>query len=495
MLLGIFVVAMLASLAITPLVTRVAVAKGFVEAPVGGRRIHTRAVPRLGGVAVFAAMVCGLLAAVLLELVTSSGRQPQWEFYAGVLLGGGILFVTGLVDDLREIRPLSKLLAQIAAATLVYALGLRIEVLGWGSTGVSLGLMSLPITILWIVGVTNAYNLIDGLDGLATGIAVVALGTMLCVSLALGKTDVAVVSVALLGALLGFLRYNFNPARIFLGDSGSMSVGFLLAVLSVHGATKSATAVLALVPLFALALPLIDTTFAILRRWLRGSPISGADKRHIHHRLLEIGLTTRRAVLVLYVVATIFATLGVLIAFAPPTMVTVAAIAGGVLSLGMLLIGIRHLDYYEFEAVGSVLVQGPSKLRKILSDRVHAQDLARLIPTAKSLEEINAVLVDSVEIFRFGYMEICRLDSRESRELARVRWGASAWKIDYPVSQYDPESGDWFVLRIWCHMRTGFRPYGAERVASIIGPSVEAWLSKHDLPRKERVVTRRKTAT
>src|SRR5690606_28021343 len=166
--------------------------------------------------------------------------------------------------------------------------------------GIDLGWMALPVTLLWIVGVTNAFNLIDGLDGLATGIALVALGTTAIAAVLLGNPEVLVVCLALTGALIGFLRYNFNPARIFLGDSGSLFIGFLLAVLSVHGSMKSATAVLILVPLSALALPLLDTFLAIGRRRLRGGPLSRADSRHIHHPLLAIEFTHRTSVILLY---------------------------------------------------------------------------------------------------------------------------------------------------------------------------------------------------
>src|SRR5690606_31725229 len=188
------------------------------------------------------------------------------------LLGGGMLFGVGLLDDLRDLRPAWKLVAQVLAAVIVFSGGFRIdgliflpgEPLQLGDT------VAFVLTVFWVVGVTNAFNLIDGLDGLATGIALVALGTTVFAAVALGNLDAVFGSVALIGALVAFLRYNFSPARIFLGDSGSMFVGFMLAVLSMQGARVGDSGMLLAVPIFALALPILDTSLAIVRRWLRG---------------------------------------------------------------------------------------------------------------------------------------------------------------------------------------------------------------------------------
>ena len=478
--------AVLAGVLVTPVVIRVAVARGIYDAP-GARRIHTHPIPRLGGVAICTATAVGVALAMLLD-----GRggleftAAHRDFFIGILFGGGILFVAGLIDDLRSLRPAAKMAAQCAAALVVYAFGFRVETLNVGQVEFTLGWLSIPLTVVWVVGVTNAFNLIDGLDGLATGIALVALGTTLAVALSLGNPEVVVVCVTLIGALLGFLRYNFNPARIFLGDSGSLMVGFMLAVLSVHGSQMSATAVLAIVPLFALALPLLDTSLAMLRRWLRGVPMSKADARHIHHQLLALGFTHRRAVFVLYAAAIALAVLGLSIAFAPPAAVMAISVAGGVVSFLLLLAGLRQLQYHEFSEAGQVLVSGALRVRRVISDQIHARDVAQVIRQAETRQQLDAIMEDNATNFGFLHMEVCR-----EGEVGRSRFNghaARAWKLDYPVMARDAEH-DPYVLRIWCHPGDGFRPFGAERVAHIIAPAIEDRLRAME-PRRPVVLLR-----
>ncbi|HEV2148461.1 MAG TPA: MraY family glycosyltransferase [Longimicrobiaceae bacterium] len=476
----IFAVALLSGFVLTPVVIRTAVAWQMFDPPHEDRRVHTEPLPRVGGVAVFLAMGAGLLVTALASLGGVELLSGPRSFFYGVLFGGGIIFATGLVDDVRGLRPGAKLVAQLVAAFVVYAYGFRIDVVGVGSTELALGWFALPLTILWIVGVTNAFNLIDGLDGLATGIALVALVTTLTVSLALGNLEVSLLSVALLGSLLGFLRFNFNPARIFLGDSGSLFVGFMLAVLSVYGSQKSATAILAVVPLFALAVPILDTSLAIVRRWLRGVPLSQADGRHIHHRLLALGLTHRSAVIVLYVTATVLAMLGLSLVFAPPPAVMSVAAAGAGVTLFLLVYGLRRLQYHEFVEAGSVLASGVFRARRVIRDQIHAQDVGQVVRHAKTLEEVNAILEDNATLFEFLHMEVCRERAHGSRPLVLFNGHAArAWKLDYPVTSHDFVESDDYVLRIWCNPRTGSRPYGAERVAQILAPMVEEWMERY----------------
>ena len=425
----------------------------------------------------FVATVLGL-SAWALPIRSEELFPSHWIFFTSIVLGGAILFTAGLIDDIRGLKPLSKLVAQCAAASLAYALGLRVEVLSVGNEAqIALGWLSLPLTVLWVVGVTNAFNLIDGLDGLATGVALVALGTILAVAASLGNMDVVVVCVALVGALIGFLRYNFNPARVFLGDSGSLFVGFMLAILSVHGSMKSATAVLTIVPLFALALPLLDTSLAIARRFLRGVPLSTADAGHIHHRLIALGLTHRRAVLVMYVLATLLAILGVALAFAPPRVVIGVAVIGGGGMLVLLLRGMRFLEYHEFAEAAVVLGSSLPRLRRVIRDQIHARDVARIIRKAATREEVTAILEGNARNFGFLHMELCR---EMSRGRGRVALGngqaAHAWKLDYPVTPHDAIEDDLYVLRIWCDAALSSRPFGAERVARIVAPVIEEWL-------------------
>jgi UDP-GlcNAc:undecaprenyl-phosphate GlcNAc-1-phosphate transferase len=480
----VLLVATLASIAITPLVIRVAVARQLYDTPDATRRLHTRPIPRLGGVVVFIATGLGLLVASLVGVAGDKLSPERQDFFTGVLLGGAVLFTVGLVDDLRGLRPATKLAAQCLAAMIVYRFGLQIQLMTLGPTiAVSLGWLSLPLTVFWVVGVTNAFNVVDNMDGLATGLALVALATVLGAALLLGNKDVVLVCLALTGALLGFLPYNFNPARIFLGDSGSLFVGFMLAVLSVHGALKSATAVLVAVPLFARAVPLFDLSLSILRRWLRGVPIFVGDTRHISHRLLAIGLTQRRVVMVLSLVGGAFGLLGLLLAFTPPPALRGIALTGGAISLLLVLYGMRQLNYAEFIEGGAVLASGVRRVRRIIHDQIYAREVAQLIPRSDTLRQINGILESRAHEFGFQGMRLDRASALEDDRIGGTNGRvALAWRLDHPIMAGDLDEDDPYVLRISC----GPRPHGAERVARIVAPAIEEWLVKTKAPGQAR---------
>src|SRR6476620_5757997 len=235
-------------------------------------------------------------------------------------------------DDIVGVRPLGKLIAQSTAAIIVWYAGFRLDVVMLTpSHQISLGLLGLPITILWIVGLSNAFNLVDGADGLAGGVAVVALVSTAIAATIVHDPTVLWCSLALIGAMLGFLRFNWPPARIFLGDSGSLVVGFLLAVLTVKGASRRDGAVYFLAPIFALSYPLLDTGISMLRRWLRGEPLSRADGRHIHHQLQTLGVGPRQSVLLICGLSAVIAALGLSATFAPPEFTLAIATAGATL--------------------------------------------------------------------------------------------------------------------------------------------------------------------
>ncbi|MDP1572395.1 MAG: MraY family glycosyltransferase [Vicinamibacterales bacterium] len=294
------------TLVLTPLVTRASTRLGLVDAP-GGRKVHATPVPRLGGVAVAAAAGLALASAALLL----PGVSGHLGTVAPILIGAALVFLVGLWDDARTAGPWPKLAVESAAAVVVMAGGLLIERVTLAGVTWQLGWMAWPMTWLWIVGLTNAFNLIDGIDGLASGIAVIAgatCGTMLILR---GHPGEAMLVVAATGAAAGFLVYNFNPASIFLGDSGSLLFGFLLATTALAGWQKGATALAAGVPLLIFALPITDTAAALARRLVRpgdAHPRLGTvlgrvmepDRDHIHHRLLALGLSERRVVLLLY---------------------------------------------------------------------------------------------------------------------------------------------------------------------------------------------------
>ena len=296
----------------TPAVSSASTALGLVDAP-GGRKVHSTAVPRMGGLAVCASAAAALLlVVVVLGLLdaTPPNLRPLWP----IVVGGALVFAVGILDDLYDLPPWPKLAVQTLAAGIVVGSGLLIERLTVGGTTWQLGVAAYPLTLVWIVVLTNAFNLIDGIDGLAAGIAVIA-GTA-CAAILVGRNHVpeAMLLTALVGAALGFLVFNFAPASIFLGDGGSLLFGFVLAATAITGWQKGATALAAGVPLLIFALPLADAASALIRRVMR-RPGSGhvtvrqvlrqvvePDRSHIHHRLLALGWSSRRTTLILYLV-------------------------------------------------------------------------------------------------------------------------------------------------------------------------------------------------
>ncbi|HEX6630208.1 MAG TPA: MraY family glycosyltransferase, partial [Gemmatimonadaceae bacterium] len=308
--------ATLASLLLVPPTVRLARARNLLDTPGAARRLHSEAVPRLGGIAVWLGCAAGIGLASLLGL--SLGEMSVARS-AGLFTGLLLMIVTGLVDDVRGLRAGTKFGAQCLAALLVIAVGFRIDAIALpAGAPISLGWLSVPLTLLWLVGVTNAFNIIDGLDGLASGVALIALGAFAVAAVLLDNAWTLLVMLPLAGGITGFLRYNASPARIFLGDVGSLSIGFALAVLGVEAARGAAGGVHMAVPVFALAFPLLDTAVAMLRRWLRGAPLMGADGRHVHHQLVGLGLTHTRTAVLIWLFALGVASLGLSIEFAPP---------------------------------------------------------------------------------------------------------------------------------------------------------------------------------
>ena len=292
----VFLTSLALTLIFTPVAIFIAPKIGAVDIPKDDRRMHDRPMPRFGGFAIF----IGSTAAIAIFLVPGNPRMLS------VIAGGALIYILGLIDDLKGIPAKVKLLGQIAAACAVFALGIRINfITGFfsfenGYTFYS-GAPAFILTILWIVGITNTINLIDGLDGLAAGVAAIASLSIAYAAFISSESPVATLSMlAIAGGALGFLPFNFHPAKIFMGDSGSLFLGFMLAALSVEGATKSAAVVATIVPVFVLGLPIFDTAYAILRRILNRKPIMEADKGHLHHRIMAAGFGQRRAVLMLY---------------------------------------------------------------------------------------------------------------------------------------------------------------------------------------------------
>jgi len=295
-------VSLLAVASLTPLVRLLALRVGAVSRP-GGRDVHQRSIPRLGGLAICGGVLAAAAALYLGKPEVSAVAAPFALRLLGLGVGGVAMCAVGVVDDARGLRAFHKLLLQIAVAVFAIACGCRIDALHVPLLGdFNTAEVALPLTTLWIVGLVNAINLIDGLDGLAAGVVLFAATTNLVVAWINGVPLVAWISAATAGAALGFLFYNFNPARIFMGASGSYFFGYVLAVTALMGTQKASTAASLLVPMMALGVPIFDTLFAMVRRILERRSVFSPDRGHIHHRLLDMGLTHRRAVLILYTV-------------------------------------------------------------------------------------------------------------------------------------------------------------------------------------------------
>ncbi|MBW5468734.1 undecaprenyl/decaprenyl-phosphate alpha-N-acetylglucosaminyl 1-phosphate transferase [Brevibacillus sp. M2.1A] len=304
-----FLTSLIISFIATPYVKNLAVKVGAVDAP-NQRKVHTRIMPRMGGLAIY----IGYLVAFFLFVPHTTMSEML-----GIFIGSTIVMVVGMLDDKYQLSPKWKLLGQlVATAIVVIPFGLKIGVVNLpysGSIDFSSGWLfwlAIPITMFWIVGVTNAVNLIDGLDGLSAGVSAIAAGTMGVMALLMDDYKVATYCFVLLGAILGFLYFNFHPARLFMGDTGSLFLGFNLAALSIMG-FKEALFVSFIIPIVVLGVPLWDTFFAIVRRIVNKKPISSPDKGHLHHCLLNMGLSHRSTVLTIYSISIFFGTMAILL--------------------------------------------------------------------------------------------------------------------------------------------------------------------------------------
>jgi UDP-GlcNAc:undecaprenyl-phosphate/decaprenyl-phosphate GlcNAc-1-phosphate transferase len=351
------IIAICAAVLLTPAARALAFRVGALDVP-DSRKVHGKVMPRLGGLAVIGAILLALLAIQTVPALQK--RMLTSEMLLALALGLLPVIVVSFIDDIRPLRAAPKFAAHILGASMAVSVGIRLnpEITVFGDK-LPIGWLAIPISIIWIAGITNAFNIVDGLDGLSAGLALISALSLGAVSLVVGKYPLAVAAFAIAGGLLGFLPYNIHPAKIFLGDTGSASVGFLLGCLALGGGTTLNAGLAIIVPLLALGLPLAETFVSMARRALRrlegdtGAQVFGADRRHFHHRLLDLGLTHRNAVLTLYGVGVILALCGFLSAV---TTTGYSALILGALVVAA-FIGIRHLGYDEFAVIrrGTVL--------------------------------------------------------------------------------------------------------------------------------------------
>lgn len=324
-----------------PLAGRLALRVGCVDRP-GGRKIHARNIPYFGGLAIFVSFM-SVFVVVYYAVPELSGEAKR--VLLGFLLGGTVILVTGLFDDVRSSGPVFKLMGQVAAGLILALLGMRIEVLTnpFGGEVYFGPLIGGLLTVIWVVSMVNAMNLIDGLDGLASGVALIVSVSLFAVAINRSDTMDMIITAILAGSCLGFLRHNFFPARIFLGDAGSMFLGFVLAVIGLQGIQKSATVMAFLIPLSALGVPVLDTLMAVVRRSKVRRNIFSADHEHLHHRLVRLGIRERNVVLLIYFFCVHLGIAAFVLTFIPMeyTLIIVLLIAMGI------MLGIKTLNFIE----------------------------------------------------------------------------------------------------------------------------------------------------
>jgi UDP-GlcNAc:undecaprenyl-phosphate/decaprenyl-phosphate GlcNAc-1-phosphate transferase len=385
-----FSLSLLLAFVLTRSVRDFATAKGWVAPPTQERQIHSTPLPRLGGVAIFISFSLSLAIAVALASRHQHGQSVfPLKTLLTILGPASLVFLLGVYDDIYGVGPYFKFSVQAIAASMLFAGGLRIvnipvlfgyHLLPWFA--------GLPLTVLWVLAITNAFNLIDGLDGLAAGSALFSTLVAFVVALLNGPSLVTVMTIALAGAILGFLRYNFNPATIFLGDSGSLFIGFLLSALALEGAQKAPTIVAVAIPVVSFGLPILETSLSIIRRFISGRPVFTADREHIHHKLMQHGLTHRQVVILLYGVSAIFALLSLFLLW--PTGSSLGLVLA-VLGSGI-WIGVQHLGYLEFGELARV-AQRTLDQRQIVINNLAIRRATAELKVARDFAQVRRILL------------------------------------------------------------------------------------------------------
>ncbi len=372
--------AVVLALVLTPLVRDHVGKWGFLDHPDGVRKKHAAPIPRVGGIAIVLSYIITFAIALALPFTYTEHLHHYLPEILPLTLVGSVVFMTGVLDDLIGLAAWQKLMGILGASVLAYFAGIHVDI------HLMSGLPQWPwlgfaITVLWLVGCTNAFNLIDGMDGLAAGVGLLAAVTMLVAALTQSNLPLALATMPLAGCLLGFLRYNFNGASVFLGDSGSLLIGFMLGCYGALWSEKSVTLVALTVPLLAVSIPLIDVILSITRRYLRNRPIFQADRGHIHHRLLDLGFCPKNAVLTIYGVCAVVAVLSLLASALHNQFSGLIVIVFG----GAVWIGIRQLDYTEFASASRMFLGG--KFRRIIDVETRMADFQSSLSKAASAEE------------------------------------------------------------------------------------------------------------
>jgi UDP-GlcNAc:undecaprenyl-phosphate/decaprenyl-phosphate GlcNAc-1-phosphate transferase len=438
--LGIFAASVLASFVLTRYIRDFATVRGWVAGPGLERHLHKRPLPRLGGVAIFLAF---LFSIGIAGLVSWWNPRINFGFSAKavltILVPGFLIFLLGLYDDLHPVGPYFKFTVQVLAGGILFAGGLRILDLPVLFSGYHFSwFVSLPLTILWVLGITNAFNLIDGLDGLAAGSAFFSTLVVFVAALSSHSSFVSVMTLVLAGAVLGFLRYNFNPATIFLGDCGSLFVGFMLSALALQGMQKSPTVVAVAIPVVSFGLPILETALSVARRLISGRPVFTGDREHIHHKLLQRGLSQRQVVTLLYGVSGIFALLSLFLLW--PTGSTLGLVLA-VLGIGIWM-GVQHLNYLEFGELRRV-AQRALEQRLIFVNNLAIRRAAEELKVASDFPQLCRILEAAFNSNDFDAFEL-RLrppgEPDDPQGLQIVSDGKADYRWKRPGSRFNKET-------------------------------------------------------
>jgi UDP-GlcNAc:undecaprenyl-phosphate/decaprenyl-phosphate GlcNAc-1-phosphate transferase len=402
--LAIFTISLLLSFVLTRCVRDQATSRGWLVTPSLERHLHRTPLPRLGGVAIFSAFLLSTGLALAGGIFSANVALSMPLHGVLTILGPAFLvFLLGVYDDVHPVGPYVKFGVQGIAATILFAGGLRILDLPvlFGARHFP-WYASLPLTIIWVLAITNAFNLIDGLDGLAAGSALFSTMVVFVAALVANSPLVSIMTLALAGAILGFLRFNFNPATIFLGDSGSLFIGFMLSALALRGAEKSSTTIAVAIPIVSFGLPILETGLSIVRRFVSGRPVFTADRDHIHHKLLQMGMSHRRAVIVLYAVSAVFALLSLFLLL--PTGSALALVLT-VLGIGVWL-GVQRLNYLELGELRRVAVRTMEQ-RQVFVNNLAIRRATEELKVTRSCEQIASILVAAFNSNDFDGFELC----------------------------------------------------------------------------------------
>lgn len=415
---ALFVIATVASLVVTPVMRRLCERFQLLDVPTDSRRLHTKAIPRLGGVAIYFSCLIALSMLPFVDNLLTQTLKSLWSDILIAVIPATLVLMLGIVDDLRGTNATVKFTVLGLIAALFYFLGGHIDALSIPFVGsVQLPVvLSFVLTVLWLVGIANAFNLVDGMDGLASGAALFSSIVILIVSLTQGQPLMTVVALVLCGALAGFLRYNFNPASIFLGDSGALFVGFTLAALSVLSAQKATTTVAIVIPILAFGFPMVDTAITMGRRLVSRRPVFQGDNEHIHHMLLARGWSQRRVVLALYGVCTVF---GLVAMIFTTTGSRMTGLLMFVLSVAVLT-AVGHLRYHEIDELRAGVRRTVSDRRLRVANNVRVRRTAVALSKATEIDQVFEALQHMLDFGEFTFANVQVAHFGRSDVTARV---------------------------------------------------------------------------